>query len=65
MTIKKNAAKPLNLRKLRVGKRVYGREIAEACGLSQAGVWKCFRENRPPKNPIVRKAFLVALGIAP
>ncbi len=44
------------------GKRVS--EIAAACGMTEWGIRKCLRANRPPKNPHSREAYKSALGVA-
>jgi lambda repressor-like predicted transcriptional regulator len=39
------------------------RDLMIQTGLSDEGVRKCIRDNRPPHNPLVRSAYLAALGL--
>lgn len=39
-------------------------QLIAKTGMTDEGLRKCLRSNRPPTNPIVRRAYLEALGIA-
>lgn len=38
-------------------------DLMVATGLSDEGIRKCLRANRPPRNPLVARAYLSALGL--
>jgi hypothetical protein len=52
-----------SLRDARDRAGVTNADLISATGLSEAGVLKCFRLNRPPRNPLVRAQFLRLLKL--